>query len=183
MLVNTVSRERIEDTLGLMRKPKDSLIDSSLGREICLRDVGIHAMLRGSIEKLDAGYIFNLEVLDPETNQSLAASSWEAGDQEQILDVVHESSEWVRTQLGDKWVSSGEYPSRLRRFIDPITGDETWEQLPLTKEGMERVTTRSLEALQLYTEGVKAYQEQANKKKAELLFRKAVAQDPEFASA
>ena len=50
--VNVVPRQRIQDTLRLMKQPLDARIDVSLGREICLRDGGIHALLAGQVEKI-----------------------------------------------------------------------------------------------------------------------------------
>ena len=63
--VNVVPRERINDTLQLMRKPLDTRIDRTLGREICLRDGGIKALLTGRVEKLDSTYLLSVQVVDP----------------------------------------------------------------------------------------------------------------------
>jgi hypothetical protein len=83
--VNVVPRERIEDTLQLMRKPLDTLIDRTLGREICLRDGGIKALLTGRIEKLDSTYLLSVQLVDPSQGQALASASEEAAGQKQVL--------------------------------------------------------------------------------------------------
>ncbi|MEP6801436.1 MAG: hypothetical protein ABJC07_05835, partial [Acidobacteriota bacterium] len=55
--LNVVPRERINDALTLMRKPDDTRIDAALGREICLRDGDIRALVTGRIEKLDSKFL------------------------------------------------------------------------------------------------------------------------------
>src|SRR5215469_4055597 len=47
--VNVVPRERVDDVLRLMRKPLNTKIDDRLGREICLRDGDIPALLTGRV--------------------------------------------------------------------------------------------------------------------------------------
>ena len=55
-LIQPVSRVRLEDALRLMRKPPDSRIDLVLGKEICVRDGQIRALVSGKIDKSATGY-------------------------------------------------------------------------------------------------------------------------------
>src|SRR6266566_9314494 len=47
--LNVVPRKRINDALALMRKPDAATVDAALGREICLRDGEIRALVTGRI--------------------------------------------------------------------------------------------------------------------------------------
>ena len=57
--VNVVPRERVVDTLGLMRRSPETAVDAAVGREIALRDGGIRALLTGRVDK--TGYDLCLE--------------------------------------------------------------------------------------------------------------------------
>ena len=157
--VNVVPRERIEDILQLMRKPLDTPIDQALGREICLRDGGIKALLTGRVEKLDSTYLLSVQVVDPSQGQAIASASEEATGQGQVLTALRSLSNWSREILGEKLV--------------PIRQ---------SNEKLERVTTPFLRALQLFTKA-EALIGQGESDVAEELLRQAVDIDPEFASA
>ncbi len=94
--VNVVPRERIEDTLRLMRKPLDTRIDPEVAREISLRDAGIKALLTGGIEKLDSTYLLSVELVDPSAGQTIAATSKEAAGQSEVLTALRFLSGWSR---------------------------------------------------------------------------------------
>jgi tetratricopeptide (TPR) repeat protein len=159
--VNVVPRERIEDTLRLMRKTVDTPIDKALGREICLRDQRIKAFLTGWVEKLDSTYLLSVELVDPASGQSIAAASNEAAGQGQVLSAVRSLSTWSRETLGEKLTDIRE-----------------------SEEQLERVTTPSLRALQLFSKAEALVNTGGSSQgPAEELLRQAVAIDPEFASA
>ena len=160
-VVNVVPRERIEDTLRLMRKTVDTPIDNAVGREICLRDGGIKALLTGWVEKLDSTYLLSVELVDPASGQSIAAASNEASGQRQILTALRSLSSWSQETLGEK-------------LTDIREGDDQ----------LERVTTSSLRALQLFTKAEALINTGGSSQgPAEELLRQAVEIDPEFASA
>ena len=48
--VRVVPRQRVEDALRLMKQPLDSRIDPGLGRELCLRDGEIRALVTGRLK-------------------------------------------------------------------------------------------------------------------------------------
>ncbi len=157
--VNVVPRERIEDTLQLMKKPLDTRIDRTLGREICLRDGGIKALLTGRVEKLDSTYLLSVQVVDPSQGQVVATASEEAVGQEQVLSAFRSLSNWSRETLGEALVL-----------------------IQQSNEKLEKVSTPSLRALQLFTKA-EALISQGRDDVAEELLKRAVAIDPEFASA
>jgi len=170
--VNVVPRERINDTLQLMRKPLDTPIDRTLGREICLRDGGIKALLTGRVEKLDSTYLLSVQVVDPSQGQAVATASEEAVGQKQVLSALRSLSNWARENLGEKLAVIQESEKKL-----------------------EKVTTPSLQAVQLFTDARTFFDRGPELRRelwlvgrlsqgpAEELLRKVLEIDPEFASA
>ena len=157
--VNVVPRERVGDALRLMRKPLDSRVDAGLGREICLRDGDIRALITGRIERFGPKYLLSVELVDPSQGTSMASAVEEAVRDDDLLPATRRISDRVRTMLG--------------------------ESPPLAREGegnLPKVTTRSLRALQLYAQADTLIAA-GNPAAAEELLRQAVAEDPEFASA
>ncbi|MDA2931127.1 tetratricopeptide repeat protein [Acidobacteria bacterium AH-259-O06] len=159
--VNVVPRERIEDTLQLMRKPLDTRIDRTLGREICLRDGGIKALLTGRVEKLDSTYLLSVQVVDPSQGQAIATASEEAVGQKQVLSALRSLSNWAGENLGEKLALIQESERKL-----------------------EKAATPSLRAVQLYTDARTLFDRGGiGQGPAEELLRQALEIDPEFASA
>jgi DNA-binding winged helix-turn-helix (wHTH) protein len=157
--VNVVPRERVEDALRLMRKPLDAKIDAAVGREICLRDGGVPAMLTGRVEKFGSTYTLSTQLVDPIHGVTLASLSEVDPADSQMAGAVHRLSDRVRQKLG--------------------------EQLLLIQQSeanLEKVTTPSLKALQLYTNADRLIRENKQAAAAELL-KQAIDEDPGFASA
>ena len=175
--VNVVPGERIQDTLRLMKKPPETLVDAEVGREICLRDGEIRALLAGRVEKIGSVYVLSVEVVNPVQGVSVASASQEAASEEQIWAAVQGLSSWVRETLG-----------------------EAVSEIQANTEKLEKVTTPSLPALKLYSQAMAlSYQRSPRSNPRgvsqakfllpsrwvtiEPLLRQAVAEDPEFASA
>ena len=157
--VNVAPRERIADALRLMRKPPDTRVDAAIGREICLRDGEIRALITGRIERVGSRYLLSVELVDPTQGASVSSAVEEAPSDEQLLPGVRRISEKVRASLGENRPSIRE-----------------------DRERLVKVTTTSLKALQLYSRA-DAVIAGINDAVAEELLRQAVAEDPEFASA
>lgn len=162
--VELVSRERVGDSLRLLGKPTDSLVDADLAREIALRDTDVQAVIQGSIERLGSAYVLTLEVLHAIDGSVLAQLTEEASGQEQILPALGRLSLRIRESLGE-WAPAGQ-----------------------TEESPARGSTPSLGALQLYARADRLFVEEsqggsAREKAAEALLREAIAQDPDFAAA
>jgi len=165
--VNVVPRERIGDALRLMRKPPDTALNASIGREVCLRDGEIRALLIGRVEKTGTKYVLSVEILEPKRGAMLASFHEEASGNEASLAAVGRISDRVRTSLGET----------------PLP--ESSE-----KAGLAKVTTTNLRALHLYSRADFLFWNNAsveegriNCSAAEELLRQAVAEDPQFASA
>ena len=161
--VNVVPRERIDDTLRLMKKPPGTKVDAALGREICLRDGGIRALLAGRVEKLDSTYVLSAGLTNPADGVTVASFSEEAVGEKELVPAVRRLSSRVRETLG--------------------------EQLRLIQQSdqkLAKATTPSLRALQHYSRGVVLVDYPAASNKwgsATELLQQAVAEDPVFASA
>jgi hypothetical protein len=158
-MIRVVSRPRIEDTLKLMKRPVDSPIDLSLGKEICIRDGGIKLVITGAIEKLDSQYLLSVQIVDPFQIVPTRSTSRRAEGEAAIPDRIHELAAWSRQSLGET--------------IPELKGDQ---------ESLQKVTTPSLKALRLFTLQDQL-QREGNNDAAVGLLRAAIAEDPEFASA
>ena len=156
--VNVVPRERVVDTLGLMRRPPETAVDAAVGREIALRDGGIQAILTGRVDKLDSTYAVSAVLVEPATGRTVASVREEAAGDSEFLPAVNGLSNRVRARLG-----------------------EALADIELSARALEKVTTPSLSALQLFSEA-DALIVGRKDDVAEELLRQAVAEDPDFAS-
>ncbi len=157
--VNVVPRDRIQDNLKLMKRDPETPIDLSLGREICQRDGEIRALLAGRVEKMDSTYLLSLVLMSPGPNRVLASASREAAGQAEVLPALRYLSNWARETLGEELAT-----------------------IQLSNQQLEKVTTPSFRALQLYSRA-QAHSYRRQWPVAEQLLREAVELDPEFASA
>ena len=157
--VNVAPRERVEDALRLMRKPPYAALNATQAREVCLRDGGIRALLTGRTERLGSTYLVSVEVVDPFEDRTLASDTETASGQDQIWPAVRRLSNWVRETLG-----------------------ETMERIDRSNRQLEKVTTPSLRALQLFTEADSASRRSQWAISAQFT-RQALEEDPGFASA
>ena len=167
--VNVVPRPRVEDTLALMKRPADQRLDATLAREVALRDGGVRAVLMGKIVKLGAEYALTTEIVNPADGTILA-------------DVTDDVS------------SSGDLPGRVRAQALRVR-EALGEALPSierSRVALEKVTTPSLPALQLYSKAAALLEGDVWRGSpdamgrygtAEALLRKATDADPTFASA
>lgn len=156
--VNFVPPGRVADTLRLMRKPTGTRVTEEVGREICLRDGGIRAMLGGSISAIGGSYSVALKLIEPSTGAAVAAFDGRARSRNELLPALRRLAVDVRRRLGDP-LAAVAAPGRT----------------------LERVTTPSLEALTLYSRGLVAM-DQFEWGQAEVLFDQALIEDPDFAA-
>jgi tetratricopeptide (TPR) repeat protein len=157
--VNVVTSERAGDVLRLMKKDQGTKIDLGLGREICLRDGGIRALLAGRVEKLGTSYLMSVSLVDPFRNQTVSSRSEDAANQESLWPTIRRLSNWTRETLG-----------------------ESLPSIQQSGQALEKVTTPSLRALQLYTQAM-VFVNDSQSGAAEQVLRQAVTEDAEFASA
>jgi len=161
--VNIVTRERTADALQMMRRRPDAQVDEATGREICIRDGGIRALVAGRVEKLGAKYQVSASVVDPATGRAVLTAAFEAPDEERVLAAVRQLSNRIRVGLG-----------------------EAFSRIQEADQQLEKVTTPSLRALKLYSQGLGLLAVRAPRDRwaaAAELFAQAIKEDPEFASA
>ena len=161
--VNVVPPERVGDVLRLMRRPPDAPVDRALGLEIGLRDGNIRAVLTGQVEKLDSTYLLSATIVDPTTGVAMGVVRQTAQGEHALVTAIQRLSNDVRATLG-----------------------ETIASITQTAPPLERVTTPSLRALQLYSQADAVIAGRGGPNGdavAEALLEQAVAEDPGFASA
>ena len=157
--VSVASAERIGDALKLMRRPVVPRVPLALAREVCQRDPGLRAAVGGEIRKVGSDYFLSAEIVRPADGSVLTRLTESAGDRDGILGAIRRLSAGIRGKLG--------------------------EVQPEDKPGAgppEKVATNSLEAFKLYCEA-DALGRASNWLGMEAVLRRAVAIDPEFASA
>lgn len=157
--VNLVPPERVQDVFRLMKKPSDTRLDAALAREVAVRDGNVHMVLAGRTEKLGGSYVLSASLVEPSSGAVLRSFSEQAAGQNAVLAAVNRLSHRVRESLGEEARQFRQNPSAL-----------------------EKATTPSLRALQLYSRGM-ALLNQRDCNAAAQLFEQALAEDPDFATA
>jgi eukaryotic-like serine/threonine-protein kinase len=157
--VNVVQRERINDTLALMRKPANTRVDHSIAREVCLRDGNIRAVVTGQVGLSGGVYALRAELVDPVSGATKATFNETIDKEQSPWPAIHRLSGNIRRQLGED--------------IQQSRGPE---------HSLSQVTTPSMRALQLYSFADTAIADGKNLQAEELL-KQAIKEDPQFASA
>ena len=160
--VNVLPPARIKETLARMERPPrdstDSRLDEALAREVAQRD-GVHVVIAGSIDRVDSSYIITARLVDAADDATLSAEKAVAKTR---ADVIGAMDDLVR---------------RLRRDVGESSSALNRHDLPLPE-----ATTRSLEALRKYADGVAAASA-GHGRAAIALWESAVALDSNFALA
>jgi eukaryotic-like serine/threonine-protein kinase len=157
--ISLISDDRIAQTLTLMAKPKDTHLTPDVARDVCQR-TGSAATIEGSISSLGSDYVLGLRGVNCRTGDLLAEEQVTASSKEQVLKALGDAATKLRAKLGESLASVQKY-----------------DALP------EDVTTSSLEALQAYSLGVQAYDVANDFTAAIPAFQRAIALDPNFATA
>ena len=152
--LNVLSDDRIAATLRQMTRPADAKLTPEVARELCQR-TGSKAYIVGSIASLGSEYVLGLKAVNCQSGGTLAQDQVTASAKEQVLSALGEASSKLRGELGESLAT-------VQKFDVPV-----------------EATTSSLEALKLYSLGVRAQGD------AESLpyFKRAVERDPDFALA
>jgi tetratricopeptide (TPR) repeat protein len=144
---------------ALIRMDRDPAqpLDPETARELALRE-GAKAVVAGEISSVGRSFVLTARLLSAADGAELLALRETAVDDGQILAALDRLSKSLRERVGES----------LRSIR--------------SNEPLDEVTTSSLEALRLYTEGVQAANASDNERAADLL-RQAVAIDSGFAMA
>ena len=156
--LNVFPQTRLFDALSRMKRKDVTRVDEALGREICQRE-NVQVLLASNIRGSGGRFQITVRALDPATDNLLFAESEQFTRKEELFDRVDVLARRVRKDLGES-----------------LTGIKS-NSLPLAQ-----VTTRSLEALQLYSRATDAMA-QGDLDKAQPLLLSALELDPDFAMA
>ncbi|HEX6806453.1 MAG TPA: protein kinase [Gemmatimonadaceae bacterium] len=158
-IVSVVTPQTIAATLQLMQRQPNARLDTSLARQVALRE-GAKAVVSGNIQPLPGGgFVVTMRLVSADSGQELASLSASAGGAKDFIPTI----------------------GRLTRSLRGTMG-ESLKHLQASPP-LAQVTTASLPALEAYSEGQRAMLVEANPSKAIALFRKAVMLDTSFASA
>lgn len=158
-VIGVIPPERVQNALRLMRRDKRTRLDPDIAREVALRDGNTGLVLNGTIEKIGHTYIFSAALMEPASGLVQRSFSQEAADEDSIVPAVHRLALQVRNGISQS-------------------------ELQMSKPGetLEQATTTSLRALQFYSKGIKFINQDKWVEGTEM-FRRAVQEDPDFASA
>ena len=156
--LNILNRSRIQETLTEMQRGKDEPLTPALAMEICER-TNAQATLHGTVAKLGSKYLLILDADSCVSGKSLGGYKTEVASQEEVLRALDTAAGRVRRQLGESLDS-------LERYQIPIT----------------QATTPSLDALRSFSEAGESFRH-GDMKAAQVLLNRAIALDPNFASA
>jgi DNA-binding SARP family transcriptional activator/Tfp pilus assembly protein PilF len=157
-LVGVMSSQQVSEALARMEQSGAATLTDSLAREIALRE-GIGVYVKGAVGSVGRGYVVSLELVSAEEGEVLAAVRETAADSTRLLKAVDRVGSVLRERLGESVAAV--------RAAPPL----------------ERVTTRSLDALRRYSGAVRASVWEAEYRRAYRLLREAVELDPGFAMA
>jgi serine/threonine protein kinase/tetratricopeptide (TPR) repeat protein len=153
-LFTMLSGERLQRTLELMVRPKDSRLTPEIAREICIRTGGAVAV-DGSIASLGNQYVLALRADNCATGDILDEEQAVVNRKEDVIGSLGPLAGKLKTHIGDSLAT-------MPKPVEP-----------------EEATTNSLEALQSFTTAWRL----ASDKGALDHYLRAIALDPQFAMA
>jgi eukaryotic-like serine/threonine-protein kinase len=147
----------LRETLAHMQVPRGAPLTPELAREVALRE-GVKAVLEGEVAQAGTGFVLTATVRSAETGRALAALRETAASPDQLIGAIDRLSRRIRERAGEslRSINAG--------------------------QPLERVTTSSLDALRLFSESDRVF-DQGDYYGAIALLDDAVALDPDFAMA
>jgi tetratricopeptide (TPR) repeat protein len=156
--LTVIPDQQVQTTLRLMGRDPMTPIAGDAGRELCQR-VAAKALLGGSIAMLGSSYVLTLNAQDCLSGRVLSEHQVQSDSKENVLKALGSSVSALRGNLGESLASIQRYDAKV-----------------------EEATTRSLDALKAYSQGVRTRRTSGDFDSVPF-FRKAVELDPEFALA
>ena len=153
-----ISERKVNETLKLMGRTAGDRLTPEVTHEVCLR-TGSKAMLTGSIAGLGRQYVIGLKAVNCDTGDVLAEAQEQAAGKEAVLKALDAAAVSLRSKLGESL-------STVQKYATPV----------------EEATTPSLEALKVYSLGLKTWNVKGDTE-ALPFFKRAVDLDPNFAMA
>ena len=156
--VNVMSDVQVQATLKLMTLPADARLTPDVARELCER-AGARAYIGGSIASLGSEYVIGLKAVNCASGDTLVQEQVTAEGKEKVLNAVGDAAAKLRGELGENI-------STVQKLDVPLA----------------QATTSSLEALQAYSLGDRANDQEGAVASLPYLQR-AIQLDPGFALA
>jgi len=156
--LSLISERGIHQTLRMMGQPVNTRLTPEITAEVCQR-TNSTAVLDGSIALMGSRYNLILKATNCLNGELRASTQVQANDKSHVLDALSKAASELRSKLGESMSTVQKYNTTL-----------------------EQATTRSLEALQAYSLGVKKMGAEDNVA-ALALFQRATRLDPKFAMA
>ena len=155
--VNLLEPTQVQEVLRRMERG-DSTIGEPLAREIAARE-GVKAYVTGDVRTLGNGFIISTRLVAAGSGDALFSGRETANAPGDVVGAVDRLSAALRERIGES--------------LRDVRADAP----------LERITTRSTEALRLYTQATKAGTNEQDYRRAVELLRQAVALDSNFAMA
>jgi eukaryotic-like serine/threonine-protein kinase len=149
---------RVQRTMRLMQRPPDEPVIGAVAREVCVR-TGAKATIEGSIAPLGSAYVINLSANNCQSGEPLAQQQAQAASKEDVLNQLGVAVTKLREHLGESLTS-------IQKYDVPVTD----------------ATTKSLEALRAYGQGLRARSTKGDAASVPF-FKQAIERDPTFALA
>lgn len=156
-IVSLLSSAAIADALGRMQHNPAEPLTAQLARDVAARE-NAKAVVAGEVSSVGQGFVLSARLLAASDGSELLALRETADDDRGLVAATDRLSRRLRERIGES--------------LRTIRADQP----------LERVTTTSLPALKLYSEGVRAFN-QGDYGKAESMFQQAVGLDSNFAMA
>jgi tetratricopeptide (TPR) repeat protein len=156
--VRVLEPGEISDILQQMKRGRNTPLDPPVAREVATRG-GAAAVLNGRLARVGTGYAVSLELTSTADQLALASYQGTADGVKDLLAVVDELARKLRGKIGESL-------KRVQRSVP-----------------LEQATTNSLEALQKYSEAVRANDVDGDYDRAVRAAREAVTLDSTFSLA
>ena len=148
----------VREMLRRMQRPDSTRVDLELARQIATRE-GIKAVVDGDVVSLGGAYVLSVRLVATQTGEELATLRETADETKEIIGAISRLSKKLRSKVGES----------LRTIQNA--------------QPLERVSTPSLEALQKYVAGIRAFERDGDFTKGRVLLEEAIALDTAFAMA
>jgi len=156
--ITLVPPASVAAALTRMQRPTTSRVDLQLARDIAARE-GIKAIVDGEVAQLGNGFVVSVRLVTADSARTLATVQKAVDGPKELIAAVDVIGRDLRGKLGENLRSVQNAPP------------------------LERVTTASIDALRAYSDGVRAYDVEADYPKAIAKLSQAIAVDSGFAMA
>jgi tetratricopeptide (TPR) repeat protein len=156
--LNLLPEQQIQMTLRQMGRDPLGAMTPEIAREVCVRSAA-KAMLAGTIAAIGNSYLLTLGAQDCVSGNILVEEQVSADGKDNVITALGEAASSFREKLGESLASVQRYDQNI-----------------------EQATTKSLEALKAYSQGMTSRRTQGDFESVPF-FRRAVELDPDFALA